>query len=120
MALIPFAPPDDVAGDVADFVQASWGTLIADPIQREKFPTKIELVAPHRIFALSGKWHRQHEIADAIFVGWRFLLAVNDTTVASIERFNDSPNAPTINSGPFVSATANLIPQLDTMINSLD
>jgi hypothetical protein len=54
-------------------------------------------------------------LEDAKPAGWRFLVADRDRVVASAELADDSGNAPSINSGPYVSATATAIDDLERL-----
>ena len=78
---------------------------------REARPEQISATVPHAVFNLTLDDAKEGRVEAARQTGWRFLLAVDDTVLASAETRSQGGRQvfSHVNAGPFVAGTADAL-----------
>ena len=113
MPLKVVEPPDAVRAAAAAHVHQLATPRGIFPALREVVREQLALVAPHRVYTLGLDAVLGKGLEAAASSGWRYLVADRDRIVASTELAGESGEAPMLNGGPYVAATASAIDELE-------
>jgi hypothetical protein len=74
--ITPVAPPEPLTEKAANRV-GSLAQIPGPHFLRQALPENLELVAPHRVYALPLSAVNEKTLSSAEFLGWRFLVVAS-------------------------------------------